>query len=67
MRALWVTAAASRRRENTFLDQPLPETDAMVEVDLKDGNGRSPARSQTGQDRPVPAEVPGPFVAAGVE
>jgi hypothetical protein len=50
-----------------FLDEPLPEGDAVVEVDFQDGDGGAPAGCQSDQDRSLPATMPMPFVATGVE
>jgi hypothetical protein len=53
--------------EHAFGDQPLAEFNAEGVVDVKQDDGDAADRCTADEDRPLPAEVPGPFVAAGVE
>ena len=55
------------RREDAFVDKSLTEGNALGEIDFKDGDGNTPDWSQPNQDRPIPEEMPAPFVAARVE
>src|SRR5712691_9289358 len=61
--AVGVVADSSGRGEDALVDKPLPESNAVIEVDLQDDDGRPPGRSEADQDRTFAAEVPLPFVA----
>ena len=55
------------RRKTALFDQFLPEPDAMLEIDLENTNCRTAGRRQAHQHRPIPSEMPRPFVTAGIE
>jgi hypothetical protein len=55
------------RWEDAFRDQGFAELDAIFVVDVEQGDGDAADGGAADQVRPVPAEMLGPFVAAGVE
>ncbi len=63
----------SRRRlgvmpgKNTFLDQLFAESDAVIVVDMKQGDGDTADRRAADEASPLPAEMLRPFVASGIE
>ena len=57
----------SGRRKDAFLDQSFAECDSVFVVDVKQGDGDAADRREADQNRTVPAEMRGPFVAAGIE
>src|SRR5208283_2799039 len=63
----WGLGPASLRREHAFRDQPFAEFDAEGVVDAEQGDGDAADRRAADEDHSLPAEVPRPFVAAGVE
>src|SRR4051812_3691929 len=65
--AVGVVADLSGRGEDALVDEPLPESDAVIEVDFQDDHGRPPGRSEADQDRTFPAKVPLPFVTPRIE
>jgi hypothetical protein len=58
---------ASSRGKNTFLDQSIPKFDAVVVVDVEQGDGDAANRSKADQVGTLPAEMLRPFVTTGVE
>ena len=54
-------------RKLTLLDQDFAEFDAVLVVDVEQGDGDATDGRAADQVRPFPAEMPRPFVAAGVE
>ena len=53
--------------KDTFIDQPDAELDPVFVVDLKQGDGDATDRCAADQEWPLPAEVRGPFLTAGIE
>ncbi len=53
--------------KDAFLDQLFAEFDPVTVVDVKQGHGNAADWRAADQVCPLPAEMPGPFVAAGVE
>ena len=53
--------------KHAFLDQLFAEFDAVVVVDVEQGDGDAADRRAADQVWPFPAEMRRPFVAAGVE
>lgn len=60
-------SAPRRRREDAFVDQPLAEIHAIVEIDFQDDDSCPPDGSAPDQDRAIPAKMPVPAMAARIE
>lgn len=67
VQSLTCQGRSRRRRENAFVNEPLPERDAIGEIDFQDVDSRPPDERLAHQDGTIPAEVPPPLVTARVE
>jgi hypothetical protein len=56
-----------RGRENAFLDQHFAEFDAVLVVDVEQGDGDAANGGAADQVSPFSAEMLRPFMAAGIE
>jgi hypothetical protein len=54
-------------REHAFIDQLLPESNTMIEIDLENTDGGPTLGCSTDQDRAFPSEMARPFMTAGIE
>jgi hypothetical protein len=57
----------SRGRKNTFVDQLLPEPNAMVEINLENADGSTATRRYARQHWPIPMKVPRPLMTPGIK
>jgi hypothetical protein len=60
-------SVVSRWGKNKFVDQFLPESDTMVEIDLEDANRRPPSGRLAHEYRPIPSKMARPLVASRIE